>query len=217
MPVLAYCITEAEPEIVVPQAGVGKAEIRSLHEAGLRCFVSDYSNQVPVKGKSAPEPALAFGRVLHEIFRQVAVIPFCFPTILADEGEIAAFVREHAAEYRENLARLRHSVQIEIQISHQSRAQQGGLRDQTGKDYLRKRQMRHHELAAALQEFRQAGQEWTEDWREREVAGGIRGYALVPRASVQAFLQKMENLPVTTGLQARVSGPWPATQFLKEK
>ncbi|HET7440096.1 MAG TPA: GvpL/GvpF family gas vesicle protein, partial [Terriglobales bacterium] len=110
MPVLAYCVTETEPEIRAPRVGVGEAEIKVLHESGLRCFLSDFTDQLPVQGKSNSGPALAFGRVLREIFQQVAVIPFCFPTILSSEAEIADFVREHAAEYRGDLSRLRRSV-----------------------------------------------------------------------------------------------------------
>ncbi|HET7441661.1 MAG TPA: GvpL/GvpF family gas vesicle protein, partial [Terriglobales bacterium] len=84
-------------------------------------------------------------------------------------------------------------------------------------EYMRKRQMRHQELKAALAEFSRAAEEWIEDWKEREVAGGIRGYALIARASTQAFLEKMGRVSLPKDLQARVSGPWPATQFLKEK
>ena len=82
---------------------------------------------------------------------------------------------------------------------------------------MRKRQLRHEKLEAALKEFRQTAERWIEDWREREIAGGIRGYALIARASTQAFLEKMGRVSLPKDLQARVSGPWPATQFFKEK
>ena len=215
MPVLVYCITEPESQIQVPGIGVQGSPLKSLEESGLRCFVSHYSDQP--SSKPVRDAALAFGRVLREIFGQVAIIPFCFPTILGDEAELTAFLREHAAHYRQDLTRLRNSVQMEVQISFQPAEPKAEPPNQSGKEYLRLRQARNKKLEGAVQEFRRIGQDRIQDWRQRDSPAGIRGYALVARAAVPAFLEAVARVKLSPDLIARVTGPWPASEFLKEK
>ncbi|PYX95217.1 MAG: hypothetical protein DMG71_10055 [Acidobacteria bacterium] len=215
MPVLAYCITELEPRINVPATGVQGSAIKSLQESGLRCFVSNYSDQASTK--PVRELALTFSRVLQDMFGQIAIIPFCFPTLLSNEAELSAFVRERAAQYHEDLFRLRDAVQMEVQVNFQQADPKTGLTKQSGKDYMRARQLRHQKLDAAVQEFRRAGQTHLQDWRQRDTATGIRGFALVPRAAVTVFLETMRRVTVPPDLNARITGPWPATEFFEEK
>lgn len=181
----------------------------------MRCLVSDYSGQP--SAKPVRESALVFSRVLREIFGQIAIIPFCFPTLLGDEAELTAFLREHSAHYREDLTRLRNSVQMEVRIGFQPGEPKGEASGQSGKDYLRTRQLRHEKLKAAAQEFRRIGEAHIQDWRQRETAGGMRGYALVARDIVPAFLDAIGGAALSPDLTARITGPWPATEFLKEK
>lgn len=215
MPVLAYCITELEPRINVPAIGVQGNAIRSLKESGLCCFVSNYSDEPSTK--PVREHALTFSRVLQDMFGQIAIIPFCFPTLLADQAELSAFVREHAAQYHEELSRLRDAVQMEVQVNLPQADPKAGLIQQSGRDYMRTRQLRHQKLDAAVQEFRRAGQTYIQDWRQRDTNTGIRGFALVPRSAVPSFLETMGRVALPPDLNARVTGPWPATEFLKDK
>jgi Gas vesicle synthesis protein GvpL/GvpF len=215
MTVLAYCITEGEAEVKVPTPGLEDRAIRSLEESGLRCFISDYGNEA--SGKSVRESALAFSRVLQQIFAQAAIIPFCFPTLLASESEISAFLRVHAAEYRKALSRLRHSVQMDLYISFRDSTQKFESGDESGTEYLRRRLSRHQRLEALSEEFRRVGQGFIEDWHQREVATGMRGYALIARRFLASFLEKMAQVPIPADLQARITGPWPAAEFLKER
>lgn len=215
MTVLAYCITETEPDIQVPSMGLEGHAIRSLVESGLRCFISDYGKEAA--GKSVRESALIFSRVLRDIFAQVAIIPFCFPTLLPSESEISDFVRENADEYRKALSRLRDSVQMDVHISLPDPEQKLEARDGAGTDYLRKRLSRHQRLEGITEEFRRAAQPLIQDWRQREVATGLRGHALVARGLTASFLDKMARLPIPADVHVRVTGPWPAAEFLKEK
>jgi hypothetical protein len=52
------------------------------------------------------------------------------------------------------------------------------------------------------------------DWRERKTAGGIRLFALVPRSALTQFKKKLAGLTIDSELMVRVTGPWPATEFL---
>jgi Gas vesicle synthesis protein GvpL/GvpF len=213
MPVLAYCITEPEPQIKVPSAGVQGCPIKTLEDSGLRCFVSQYDEQPSTK--PVRETALAFSRVLQDIFRQVAVIPFSFPTLLG-EAELMAFLREHASHYREDLIRLRNSVQMEVQVSFQQPTPRAAPSNQSGLDYLHTRQLRRQKLEAAVQRFRDIGEHHINDWRQRDNPAGIRGYALIARDAVPAFLEAIGGVALSSELRARVSGPWPASEFLTE-
>jgi hypothetical protein len=214
MTVLAYCITATEPRVRIPSVGLEGRSIRFLTESGLHCFISDYGNEA--SGKSVRESALLFSRVLEEIFAQVAIIPFCFPTLVASESEISDFVRDHAAEYRKALFRLRDSVQMDVLLSFKD--SEGKLRasEKSGTDYLRRRLNRHQRLQTIAEEFRQSGQPLIQDWRQYEIPSGVRGHALVARGLTASFLEKMKNVAVPADLKARITGPWPATAFLKE-
>jgi hypothetical protein len=215
MTVLAYCITETEPDIQVPSVGLEGHAIRSLTESGLRCFISDYGKEAA--GKPVRESALTFSRVLQDIFGQVAIIPFCFPTLLPSESEISDFVRENAAEYRKALSRLRDSVQMDVHIGFCDPEQKLEARDESGTDYLRKRLSRHQHLEGVAEEFRRAAQPLIQDWRQREVVAGIRGHALVARGLAASFLEKIAGIEIPADFNVRVTGPWPAAEFLKEK
>ena len=213
MPVLAYCITELDPPIDAPKVGVQGSIITSIEESGLLCLVSHFTQQT---GTPARDTALAFSRVLQDIFRQTAIIPFSFPTLLRDETEITSFLREHAVQYREALARLRNFVQMEVQINLQQTARKADCTKASGTEYLRGRQLCRQKLASAADQFRRAGQAYVHGWRQRDAGAGIRGYALVDRRTVPAFLEKVGAVSLPSDLRARITGPWPTTEFLKE-
>src|SRR5438093_1243812 len=63
--------------------------------------------------------------------------------------------------------------------------------------------------------FRHASEEWVREWRQREAPSGLRCYALLMREHLEPFLTSMKEVRVSPGQTARVTGPWPATEFLK--
>src|SRR5436189_5366958 len=114
MPVLAYCITEARSELAIPAAGVGSMPVKAVVAGPLQCFVSRFESG-SMEGKATiRESALEFHRTVQELFRQAAVVPFRFPTILADENEISAFLARHSRENERALFRLRAAGQMKI-------------------------------------------------------------------------------------------------------
>jgi hypothetical protein len=218
MRLLTYCITEIDPEIKVARRGVQGTPIESLCECGLQCFVSPY-DETPVAAKqSLRKMALEFSGVLKDIFRRVAIVPFRFPTTLCDATEISSFLREHATEYTEALARLRVQVQMEVQVRCDAPPELSSGAKQSGTDYLRTRQAQHRRAVSVTEMVRRAGAPWIEGWRERDDRNGIRCFALVGRTSIKQFTQQIAEVEVPPDWMARVSGPWPATEFLtKEK
>lgn len=194
--------------------GVAGMAVESLEQFGLRCFVSRSASSDTMLGSPAREAALAFHRVLQAIFRQGAIIPFRFPTLLADEAEVTGHLNEHAAEYHEALGRLRDLVQMEIHL----RGRGPELNVQaTGTEYLRSRQAQHSVLETTAGQLRQACQSWISGWRQQTSGHHIRCYALVGRGAVAKFERALVSLEMPASVSARVSGPWPATEFVSEE
>ena len=217
MAVLAYCITETLPEITPPHAGVRGTAIEAVRIQDLQCFASQFDPQDLVGKASIQEAALDFNRVLQELLRQIAVIPFRFPTILTDETVLSQFLTEHQAEYRDALLRLRNCVQMEIRLKMQTSMQPQATSPKSGAEYLRGRQAQHQYIDSIVARFREAVQPLAKQWRHRETTEGIRCFALVDRSDVQAFLRRVQAVSVPTESEPRVTGPWPASEFLKEQ
>jgi hypothetical protein len=215
MPALAYCITESAVPVEVPSLGVAGMVVESLEHSGLRCFVSRSPDSDRMLGPPARDAALAFHRVLQEIFRQTAIIPFRFPTVLSDETELTGHLNEHAAEYHEALARLRDVVQMELRLDWVGSEPSAKL--ETGTEYLKARQAEQAALERLAGRFRAAGNSWIHGWRQQASAHHIRCYALVSRAAVTEFEHALVAVEVPSTVSARVSGPWPATEFVNEE
>ena len=219
MPVLVYCLSELR-RLTAPEKGVGDLPVESLEEDQLRCFFSRSDRREQLVGPSARESALAFHSVVSSIFEQAAVIPFRFPTILEGEPELRTHLVEQAASYCEALARLRDLVQMEIHVAHKpsSLAEQD---DQAsippragGTQYLQMRQREQRELTDFANHLRRAGGDLIQGWRERVSSFGLRCFALIDRLAVDPFKTRLAAVQIPSALRARVSGPWPATEFV---
>src|SRR5229473_1382541 len=176
MPVLAYCVTTAEVALKVSQTGVAGMTVESVDESGLRCFVSRRESELPMSSLATREEALAFHSVLQELFRQTTIIPFRFPTLLAESP---------------------------------------GSLNVSGTQYLRRRQGQQRELEELAERFREAGA--IRSWRKRDSARGVRCFALVQRDDIAEFQRQAAGVPVGAEIGVRVTGPWPPSEFLKEK
>ncbi len=218
MPLLLYCVTATHDSTPTLQSGVGGSAVEEVEHSGLRCFFSRISGPNEFEG-AIRESALQFHAVLQQLFRNQAVIPFRFPTFLQDDSELAGYLRQHSG-YHASLARLRDLVQMEIRISYQESAAtaptdtQGGDLEKSGSKYLRDRQARKKKLEAAAEQFHQAGHTWIGEWRTRQSQDKIRCFALVNRSSVRDFEHALANVQVPADLTVRITGPWPASEFV---
>ena len=220
MPVITYCLSELQ-SVAIPEKGVGELSVESLEQDGIRCFFSRSSNRDQILGPPARESALAFHNVIVSIFRQVAVIPFRFPTVLEDEAELRTHLTQQESTYREALVRVRNLVQMELHLlpnpSFQEKQGNEEVRAKlTGTEYLRARQVEQRELADLSAALRQSGGSLIRDWRERRSAHGLRCFALVERESISHFKDLIMTTQVAPELSARVSGPWPASEFIPQ-
>ena len=214
MPMLAYCIVDANATVDLPQTGVAGLMVEELQHGGLRCLVSRMADD-QVKMLAGKDAALAFHRVVQDVFQQVAVIPFRFPTTTAEAPELYSFLVEHAAEYRECLRRLDSKVQMDIRVFWTEAGDSAtGEQPQTGTDYLRRKQERQAKLASAAEHIHSVVGQTAMEWRQTDSAQGLRIHVLVARADIDLFQKQIATATVVRDFAVRVSGPWPAAEFV---
>jgi hypothetical protein len=212
--VLAYCIAEQQSKIDIPPAGVAGAPVRSIDVGALRCFVSEFAAQMP--NEPVPEMVKAFSEVLQRIFAQTAIIPFRFPTVVESEAVLTQFVEHRRAEYSGALQRLRDKVQMDVRISAKSEGPENSMQSsQSGKNYLRQKRARYQQAQSVQEEFRRVSHSVAGEWTQRDTTTGVRGFALLDRASLPIFLEKIAQVHTPAGITARVTGPWPPSEFVE--
>jgi len=210
--VLAYCIAEQQSQFDVPLRGVDGEPVRWIDVTALRCFFSNFGS--PMADQPAPEILTAFNRVLHSIFSQTAIIPFRFPTVVESEGVLRQFLGSRSSEYRAALHRLHDKVQMDVRLILES-VPASEPPPRSGKSYLEQRRDRHQEIQSVLDKFRCAANSLAESWVQRDTPSGARGFALVDRSALPLFLEKIARVLTPAGISARVTGPWPPSEFVE--
>lgn len=183
-----------------------------MTHGSLLCFCSEFARDRAMTGENLTVHALAFSRVLSECFRQTAILPFRFPTLVNDGAELGQLLDQHERKYAAAIARVRGCVQMEAVLRYETAAGQAA----SGSEYLRRRQEQQRELQQAAALVRDAGRSFTRDWRQRETSQGIRCFALIPRDQASNFQRRLHSLVIAKSIQARVTGPWPPTEFLED-
>ena len=209
MPLLLYGMTEADSGVGLLSPGFREATVESLTEGGVRCFYSRV-DELSGDAERFRADALRFHAVLHEILDRAAVVPFRFPTLLAEESGLREFLKGQASAYSVDLQRVRGMVQMEVRI----RPQPNSSCRRSGKEYMEARATEARMLTALVETARATAGELASEWRAREETGGLRCYALVRREHIPAFEQLMRELSPVDSASILVSGPWPATEFL---
>jgi hypothetical protein len=213
MPLLAYCLAEARDQISIPPCGVQGMAIQGLRAGNLWCFVSEFGAGNLEGGPSIKEAAIEFNRTLQEFLKQITIMPFRFPTVLGDKSELLEHVVQQSSHYEEVLKRLRGMVQMDIRVET---PQAENARVSSGTEYLRTREARYKMPQDIAAQFRRAGEPWIREWRERDTSHGLHCSALLPHEHIDGFLLKTRAVTIAFGYTARVSGPWPPAEFLKE-
>jgi gas vesicle protein GvpL/GvpF len=210
--VLAYCIAGQKSEVEPPRTGVEGAPVRWIDSGVLRCFASDFGRRMP--DAPVPEMVKEFSQVLQGIFEQTVIIPFRFPTIVESDEVLRRFMEARSGEYGEALRRLHNKVQMDVRITV-AKADESKSRAQSGKDYLNRRRTQHQQLQSILGEFRRGSDRFAEAWVERDAPSGIRAFALVDRSMLDDFLEELGRVPIPAGASARITGPWPPSEFVE--
>jgi len=212
MPLLLYCIAKPSALQDESQLGVAGTPLSRIEGSNLAAFVSRNDHREVWLQAPLSTSALEFHRVLTELFKSAAIIPFRFPTILENDQELTELLNQRSGEYNTLLSKFENWTQMEARVSHSvsgSSAPTG-----SGTEYLLERQRRQRALADFGSELGTAAFSVAGEWRQRSVKSGLRCFALVERNRVVDFKEKMRSISVPAGLKVRVSGPWPVTEFL---
>lgn len=210
MPVLPYCVFLDGP-IQVPKTGVQGAELQSHSASGLTVLYSDLDLK-SFSQEALPRAVLEFWEVIRRIFEQRAVIPFRFPTRLSK-----AELREHLNSQQENystfLRQFANYVQMEIRVTLADTGDDGSSASLTGTEYMMNLQRSSRRILAFPATFEQITQVKARSWRHRKDGNAVRMFALIEREKAAEFGEKLAGFR-DAKLSTRVSGPWPATEFL---
>jgi hypothetical protein len=211
MPILLYCVAEASAPLNCPATGVGGLAVCRIEHSGLVVFVSGEFD-AGLTQSSARESALQFHRVLRQLFESAAILPFRFPTVLPGDAEVKDHMDSSARRYQQLLEKYRASVQIEVVVNWPE--QPGVPRAASGTEYLRVRKSRLDELSHLASSLQSAAGSAIKEWRVRTSPDAVRWFACLERDSVDQFNETMRTVKLPAGYTARVSGPWPVSEFL---
>ena len=211
MPVLLYCVAEASALLNCPRTGVRGQPVSRVEHSGLAVFVSRDSHCDAWTRPAVGESVIEFHQVLRQLFESVSILPFRFPTILSGDRELEIHLESASERYKHLLEKYRTSVQMEVRVSPVEKP--GAAATASGTEYLRTRKNQRNEWNQIV-----AGLAWGAgaaviEWRVRSLPQGVRWFARLERDSVNQFNAAMKAWKVPAGHIARVSGPWPVTEF----
>jgi hypothetical protein len=213
---LAYCAFLENPQISLLATGVGGAPVQTMAAGALRLLWSEV--EWPFRPERMQANAVEFHGVVHHVFRQVAVAPFRLLSVLDGAEALRTFIEEHAAAFAADLERLKNVVQMEC-VVYPAPAQVSEHREEvrSGAEYLRKKAVMVRSAEAFARATQEAAGSLLREVRVRESKNGTRIFALVKRGDEAEFSRTISAVPLPEHLSRRISGPWPAAEFLSEQ
>jgi len=211
--ILAYCAFRHAPELALPSVGVNAAPVQVAASGGLSLLWSEV--EWPFDPERMQKSAVEFHEVVHQIFGQTAVIPFRLLSVFDDQQAFTAFAAENQERFLEDLERLRNFVQMECVIyPAPSRPQ---VDRSSGKAYLEQKAVAMRSSEGFAQAMRRAVEHLSREVRLREAKNGTRIFVLVERGRENDFRHAVSAVAIPEHLSRRMSGPWPAAEFLSEQ
>jgi hypothetical protein len=211
MPLLPYCVLLGDLQTRFPATGLSGSAVRLLAHDEL---IAAYSHleQTEFSVADLRQAALEFHDVVHAMFTDRAVIPFRFPTWLTAE-KLGEHLEQQAEAYSKFLRDHADDVQMEIRVAAQSEL---STTRGSGTEYLRSRSTKAQKIRASADTLKARVAEFATDWRERPTPDGLRLFALVNRRGVADFRERLGSGAQMQNFTCRVSGPWPATEFVPQ-
>jgi hypothetical protein len=211
--ILVYCGFRYAPELALPAMGVNAAPIQVAAWDELSLLWSEV--EWPFDPERMQKSAVEFHEVVHQVFKQTAVIPFRLLSVFEDQLAFTAFTAENRERFLEDLHRLKDLVQMECVIYPAPSQEQ--VNRSSGKAYLEQKAAAMRSSEGFAQATRDAVAHLSREVRVREGKNGTRIFVLVERGRENDFRQAVTAVPIPTHLSRRTSGPWPAAEFLSEQ
>src|SRR5579864_532406 len=117
MAILLYCVAKADAPATNSLTGVAGDPVVRVNVGPLAAFTSSNTDKSNWLRPQLQTSALEFHRVLSDVFKSAAIIPFRFPTIFDNEEQLSERLRERSSDYSELLDKFRELVQMEIRVT----------------------------------------------------------------------------------------------------
>lgn len=164
---------------------------------------------------------LGFGRVLHQLWSYVPVLPMRFGAVVSDTDELDQLVAERESEWTERITAVTGHSECIVHLPLPDPVPEGvpkGVNDeQTGSDYLRRRaaELKQHDAETA--ELRTLLAPYASEIttlrsvRPQEARLSV----LLPDESVEDAQEAIRDW-ATSRREVMVTGPWPPFSFCQE-
>jgi hypothetical protein len=169
----------------------------------------------PFDPQRMQKSAVEFHEVVHQVFKQTAVIPFRLLSVFDDLPAFTAFAAENRERFLQDLDRLKDFVQMECVIY--PAPSQTQVDRSSGKAYLEQKAVALRSSEEFAQAIRESVAHLSREVRVREGKNGTRIFVLVERGRENDFRQAVTAVPIPMHLSRRMSGPWPVAEFLSEQ
>jgi hypothetical protein len=209
--ILVYCGFRHAPELALPAVGVNAAPVQVASFDNLNLLWSEV--EWPFDPERMQKSAVEFHEVVHQVFRQTAVIPFRLLSVFDDQQAFTAFAAENCQRFLQDLSRLKDFVQMECVIYPRP----SQIDRSSGKAYLQQKAVALRSSEGLAQAMQNAIAHLSREVRVREGKNGTRIFVLVERGRENDFRQAVTAVPIPSHLSRRMSGPWPAAEFLSEQ
>ncbi|MGZ4900662.1 MAG: GvpL/GvpF family gas vesicle protein [Candidatus Angelobacter sp.] len=211
--ILAYCGFRHAPELALPAVGVNAAPVQVASSGELSLLWSEV--EWPFDPDRMQKSAVEFHGVVRQVFNQTAVIPFRLLSVFEDQQAFNAFAAENQERFLEDLERLKTFVQMECVVyPAPSRPE---IDRSSGKAYLEQKAVALRSSEGFAQAMRDAVAHLSREVRVREAKNGTRIFVLVERGRENDFRQAVSAVAIPEHLSRRMSGPWPAAEFLSDQ
>ncbi|HEY3928104.1 MAG TPA: GvpL/GvpF family gas vesicle protein [Candidatus Koribacter sp.] len=211
MSVLAYCVSLVSDNLKAPANGVSGARVQLAENTMLRAWYSEVETDSFSGTEHVAKAALDFHRCVSAVFNEGTVLPFRFPTILDSVDDILVHLDEKGVWYYEVLQQIEGLAQFEARILTKAKLP---VEAESGKQYLELRKQLHKRVANAVESLVTTLEPVLDDHDIRESQKATRVYLLVERSKVASLRAKAAKVTVPDGIEIRLTGPWPPTEFL---
>jgi len=212
MAILLYCIANRDVQVRTLLTGVAGDPVVRAEIGPLATFTSHNADSAVWLRSELKASAIEFHRVLSEVFKSAAIIPFRFPTMFENEEQLSKRLQERSSEYTALLEKFHDRVQMEIRLTNPALK----APPDSGTQYLKQRQNSTRMIEKFTGELRAILSTLSQDWRERQSKDGLRAFVLIERSRAAEFRKIMLNASVPDRLNVRISGPWPVTEFIEQ-
>lgn len=211
MPILAYCVSLAQEYLNAPPVGVAQATIFEMEDLGLRAWYSEVEEGTFSGAENVTRAALDFHHFVSAVFREGVILPFRFPTILESVEELQSHLEAKAAWYTNALHKMDGLAQFEARIISRIKLPSS---PESGQHYLDQRKQVFDRVAGAAAALLKGTEDYLREHHLKETQQGTRVYLLFERARTPELREAMKSIAVPDGIEIRLTGPWPPTEFL---